>query len=1583
MHNLLFSIYDVVPEIDKSFHPASFENDLFYNLIENSNEGYTVLDKNLRVLYRNTSAGRINGWQTNSFVSEKIEDIIHPDDKVRIEAMVTEVLSLPGISKTAIFKTKHFDGHYIWIECTFSNLADKSANELLVFNFREASLENKYEKQLANSEIKFKVLVENSTDAITVIDKNKKAVYISPSFERILGYTEEEGYNLNRTQIIHPNDRPYIMAKMLEALNNPSIPIKNVVYRTKHKDGHYVVLNSTLTNLLDDPTIGGIVNNFRDITEKQKNDADLITSESKYKSLFEKNPLPMLLWKAETNKIKECNEAAVLKYGYSREEFLNLSIADLWPPGDKVVLASDIIKTIRHDGIFKIVRGHKKKNGEVIYVDITGQLVNYNGEEMILAMNNDVTESYYYSELDKLEKYLLENASKKDVDLSDILNTYLKKMETLHFGMFCSIFEKKGSNLFAMASSGLPAEYVESINGVEIGDLKGPCGVAAITKQKVVCTDIQKSKYTEGYKRIAKENGLISCWSHPVLDSNNNVLAVFACHYRFEKHPTDLEQKTIERAVSLLQVIIENKRWEQVLLQSNTRFEQATEATSDVIWEWDLESGGVYFSKNLEKLFGHNQNINSNYHAFCLANIHPDDLDRVLLQADSLKYGTILAWSAEYRLKKACGEYGTVHNRAVVNRDGNGLGLKMIGAIQDITKQKEEQQQLKLMESVVTNATDAIKITEAGAKDGSAPRILFVNEAFTKMTGYQAEEVIGQPASFLVGPKTDENEYKHCLEATAKHQAFKSTLINYKKNGETFWKDLSLTPVINGAGTCTHWIAIEHDVTERRNEEFQKNLLVEVRAIFSNTKPLNESLVDVLEILVAYGNFPLTEFWLIDEDKGEAVRSASFTKTESLIDFIRQTDDTTRFNKGQGLAGIAWETEKVQYWNYRDDIPGFIRLQKAKNAGLKRAYSIPLIYNKTVIGLLGLFMNEDEFPALGFPDNFENFSKTVGAEIKRKQVEQELKQIFDFTPDILCIANFDGYLKKVNPAMTAILEFSEAELLSRPVIDFIHPDDKERSAARLRSFIAGEPVYYAEYRYITKSGKIKWLAWTTTDTGENGVLYCSAKNITDKKELEELLKKSNQLARIGAWDVDFESGIVSWSDITREIHEVEPYFVPDFESSVLFYKEGPDREYVIKTIDSTINNGKPTDIEIQITTAKGNIKWVRVIVEAEFVNGRCLKIYGSFQDIDSRKKAEISSNKALAERNTILESIANAFFAVDKNWIVTYWNNTAEKVLMTSKDKILQRNLWAVFSDSVNSTSFNKYHEAMDTNLPVHFEDYYEELNKWFEISAYPSESGLSVYLKEITERKHSEKLLMELNANLQKQAKELASSNEELEQFAFIASHDLQEPLRMVTSFLTQLQRKYEPIIDDKGRQYIHFAVDGAKRMRQIILDLLEYSRTGRTEQSIEHVDFNKLIKEILVLFRKQLNDQQAQVIFQNLPVANTFKTPIRQVFQNLIGNSLKYHKAGEAPVIKIACTETDTQFQFSVKDNGIGIAPAYFEKIFVIFQRLHNKDHYSGTGVGLAITKKIIENMGGNIWLESEEGVGTTFYFTVLKNI
>ncbi|MEI9946508.1 MAG: PAS domain S-box protein [Chitinophagaceae bacterium] len=240
---------------------------------------------------------------------------------------------------------------------------------------------------------------------------------------------------------------------------------------------------------------------------------------------------------------------------------------------------------------------------------------------------------------------------------------------------------------------------------------------------------------------------------------------------------------------------------------------------------------------------------------------------------------------------------------------------------------------------------------------------------------------------------------------------------------------------------------------------------------------------------------------------------------------------------------------------------------------------------------------------------------------------------------------------------------------------------------------------------------------------------------------------------------------------------------------------------------------------------------------------------------------------------------------------------------------------------------------------------------------------------------------MIETEEALKQANDQLLTSNRELEQFAYVASHDLQEPLRMVSSFLQLLEKKYKGHMDEKADQYIHFAVDGAERMKTLITDLLRFSRLGTTKEADSVVDCNNIVKDIIQVYQQTIDETKAVINSCPLPVLKAQKTQIEQLFQNLISNALKY-RGEAAPVITICCKDKINKWHFSISDNGIGIDKKYYDKIFIIFQRLHGKNDYSGTGIGLAICKKIVEQHGGEIWVQSEPGEGSVFNFTFPKN-
>ena len=382
------------------------------------------------------------------------------------------------------------------------------------------------------------------------------------------------------------------------------------------------------------------------------------------------------------------------------------------------------------------------------------------------------------------------------------------------------------------------------------------------------------------------------------------------------------------------------------------------------------------------------------------------------------------------------------------------------------------------------------------------------------------------------------------------------------------------------------------------------------------------------------------------------------------------------------------------------------------------------------------------------------------------------------------------------------------------------------------------------------------------------------------------------------------------------------------------------------------------------------------------------------RDITQRKKAE----ESILQANERFEKVTEATNDVIWDWDIinqTYYRSKAiEKFFGKDTSKSFTNNdFW---KENFHPEDIDKIQtsidEAFDNLLTNRWELEYRVLNEHGKI-IYVIDRGIIIRndegkpirmvgaMTDISEQKQMTIQLSELNNSLKQYTSELERSNEELEQFAYVASHDLQEPLRMISSFMDLLQRKYGDLLDEKGHQYINFATDGAKRMKQIILDLLDYSRASRLTEGKETVDMNEVLSEFKHLRRKIISEKNATIICSELPTLNTYKAAITQIIHCLIDNALKYCLDVIPPVIEINSVENEKEWEFSIKDNGIGIEPQFYEKIFILFQRLHNKNEYTGTGIGLSVAKRHVEFLGGRIWLDSKLGEGTVFYFTIPK--
>jgi PAS domain S-box-containing protein len=380
-------------------------------------------------------------------------------------------------------------------------------------------------------------------------------------------------------------------------------------------------------------------------------------------------------------------------------------------------------------------------------------------------------------------------------------------------------------------------------------------------------------------------------------------------------------------------------------------------------------------------------------------------------------------------------------------------------------------------------------------------------------------------------------------------------------------------------------------------------------------------------------------------------------------------------------------------------------------------------------------------------------------------------------------------------------------------------------------------------------------------------------------------------------------------------------------------------------------------------------------------HGQIVGISKIGRDITERKRTE----EQLREQARTLD-LATVLVR-NKDGYVTYWSQGAQELYGYSPEEAIGR----------------ISHELFRTKFPVSLRDLEETLaekGQWEGELEHRKKDGSQVFVAsmqkvyrdensnkvrvleantDITARREAERRLAEQADKLTRQAAELARSNRDLEQFAYVASHDLQEPLRMVAVYTQLLGERYQGKLDENADKYIGYARDGATRMQTLIQDLLAFSRVGRNGASRAPVDCGAAVRQALNNLDSAIRDSGAVVTFGELPVVWAARMPVEQVFQNLIGNGLKFRKKEETPQIQVAAEKTGEFWQFTVADNGIGIAPEHAENIFAVFQRLHTRSEYPGNGIGLAICRKAVEYYGGKIWVESQPGQGAAFKFTL----
>ncbi len=616
-------------------------------------------------------------------------------------------------------------------------------------------------------------------------------------------------------------------------------------------------------------------------------------------------------------------------------------------------------------------------------------------------------------------------------------------------------------------------------------------------------------------------------------------------------------------------------------------------------------------------------------------------------------------------------------------------------------------------------------------------------------------------------------------------------------------------------------------------------------------------------------------------------------------------------------------------------------------------------------------------------------------------MEDRFKRLLEAAPDAMVIANAHGAIELVNAQTERMFGYDRSELLGRPIEVLLPASLAHRHAQHRAAYVhAPRPRMMGEGLVLEgrrKGGEVfpVEIALSPLETERGMLVMAAVRDITERRRseaAERLLLAIMRSSNDAIISCDTNGLVTSWNPGAETIFGYSASEITGKPIALLFPPERAEEEARIDRRVMT-GGGHVAHYETERRRKDGSVVAVSITV-APIRNekGEITGVSKFAHDITDRKRVEIEIrelNRTLEQRveqrthellnsekryHDALDSLMEGVQIIGFDWRYIYINDAALEQSTYGREVMLGHNIMELYPRVEHTPLFHDLRICMEQRTPRSLEtDFHFPNGKvaTFQLSIQPVREGLLILSTDITQRKQYEAELLEQREQLQRQ-------NTELEQFAYIASHDLQEPLRMVTSFMQLLQRRLGGKLGQDADEYIGYAVDGAHRMKQVINDLLIYSRLGRPVE-LTDVDLAQVLDQVLFDLDLAIKEAGARVEHRGLPCLRAGRTEMLQVFQNLISNAIKFRRDHVAPVITVRCEAEGDHWHFRVEDNGIGIDEAYRYKIFIPFKRLHDRTKFPGTGIGLAVVNKIVQRYGGTIWCEPAPAHGTVFHFTL----
>jgi PAS domain S-box-containing protein len=855
-----------------------------------------------------------------------------------------------------------------------------------------------------------------------------------------------------------------------------------------------------------------------------------------------------------------------------------------------------------------------------------------------------------------------------------------------------------------------------------------------------------------------------------------------------------------------------------------------------------------------------------------------------------------------------------------------------------------------------------------------------VNPAFCAIMGYQEAELLQFTFIDVTHPDDLHKDMHNIKKLMGKEISVYKTEKRYiRKDGQVIWGSLTVTATYDSEGLFLYNLGIIEDITHRKNIE---------RSLESHNSLLSAIINSPNDVIIFSldNNYCYTAFNDKHREEMKQVWNTEIAVGKSLLDCmnIPEIREIAKESIDRALTGKS-----------------FSEIQHQLNTNIYYDFSWnPIFLNNQVVGIT-VFIKD--------------ISKQKHAEEELLTSKSILETALASMTDALCISNTEGRFLNFNEAFATFHKFKNKEECTKTLTE--HPEFLEvyLSTGELTTIdqqavpraLRGESAKNEEYILRRKDTGETWIGSYSFAPirDKQGLITGSVvavRDITERKNAEEalryneaLLREVGRLAKVGGWEFDPLTGRSTWTDQVALIHDLAPGTPASVSLSINFYTE-QSRPIIEKAFLDVMEKATPYDLELEIITAKGIHKWIRTIGHPVLENGKVVRVHGSFQDITERKQAEEALRESEEKFRELMESIPLPVTYINEEGDINFRNTRFVQVFGYTAAEVPTIKEWwvkaypdAQYRQWVIQNWESAVTEAKKTGTDIQSGEYRVTCNdgtvRIVIISGIIIKNNLLNTLIDITDRKKAEEEIRQLNETLEQRVEErtsqLQEANQELEAFSYSVSHDLRAPLRHINGFVDLLTGNYSDALPEKAQHYLNVIVDSSRQMGALIDDLLQFSRTGRQEMQQTNLDMNVVLQEVLKLAENDINGRNIEWNIAALPTLNGDHALLRLVWYNLINNAIKFTKQKNPASKAIGYREEKNEFIFFINDNGAGFDMRYAHKLFGVFQRLHSKQEFDGTGIGLANVRRIILKHGGKTWAESQPGMGATFYFTLPK--